>query len=95
MFSKKQDSQLSLEYDYYILDNNQVQFNFYYKIPYSNLIFKKNDIGFVSSLTSSIKINNSNSELVYSKSFSDEVLFKLFNDTQTNEEKIFSNEMLN
>jgi len=90
IFNDKKSHQISFNYNYYLLENDNAQFDIFYKIPYSDLVFIKDNDLFSSNLTSTIRINDTNNRLVYSESFSNKILLNSFNDTQSSNENIFS-----
>ena len=47
----KKSKEIDFKYDYYVLENGNIQFDVDYFLPYDKLIFKKNENGFISSVT--------------------------------------------
>ena len=76
-FNKK----IEFNYNYYFTSNDSVIYDFFYSIPYKHMVFEKNDKFFKTSLSSNINITNKG-QLIYSKSWYDEIVAEYYEDTK-------------
>ncbi len=76
-FNKK----IEFNYNYYFTSNDSVVYDFFYSIPYKQMVFEKNDKDFKTSLSSNINITNKG-QLIYSKSWYDEIVAEYYEDTK-------------
>ena len=79
---------VTLDYNFYLLDNNMVQFEIDYLIPKSKLVFSKKGNGFYSDVTFSIDIIDDNQNNIYNDSWSDNIYVEYFEDTKSKKEYI-------
>ena len=79
---------VTLDYAFYLLDNNMVQFEIDYLIPKSKLVFSKKGNGFYSDVTFSIDIIDDNQNNIYNDSWSDNIYVEYFEDTKSKKEYI-------
>ena len=92
--SGKNINPINIDYDYYFLKNNLVEFDIYSSIPYSELIFKKYRDGFVSNIVSSIKILDEGHKIIYSDSWSNDINSDFFENTQSSKKYINSHTII-
>ena len=92
--SGKNINPINIDYDYYLLKNNLVEFDIYSSIPYSELIFKKYRDGFVSNIVSSIKILDEGHKIIYSDSWSNDINSDFFENTQSSKKYINSHTII-
>ena len=76
-FNKK----IEFNYNYYFTSNDSVIYDFFYSIPYKQLVFEKSNKDFKTSLSSNINITNKG-QLIYSKSWYDEIVAEYYEDTK-------------
>lgn len=76
-FNKK----IEFNYNYYFTSNDSVVYDFFYSIPYKQLVFEKSNKDFKTSLSSNINITNKG-QLIYSKSWYDEIVAEYYEDTK-------------
>ena len=79
---------VTLDYAFYLLDNNMVQFEIDYLIPKSKLVFSKKADGFYSDVIFSIDIIDDNQNNIYNDSWSDNIYVEYFEDTKSKKEYI-------
>ena len=78
-FKKDTKEIINFTYDYYLLENDSIQFDLEYSIPYNQLIFIKNISQFHANLTTEIKILNKENEIIVSDSWDDQISLFNFN----------------
>ena len=83
-FNKK----IEFNYNYYFTSNDSVIYDFFYSIPYKQMVFEKSNKDFKTSLSSNINITNKG-QLIYSKSWYDEIVAEYYEDTKVLK-KLFS-----
>ena len=76
-FNKK----IEFNYNYYFTSNDSVIYDFFYSIPYKQMVFEKSNKDFKTSLSSNINITNKG-QLIYSKSWYDEIVAEYYEDTK-------------
>ena len=76
-FNKK----IEFNYNYYFTSNDSVIYDLFYSIPYKQLVFEKSNKDFKTSLSSNINITNKG-QLIYSKSWYDEIVAEYYEDTK-------------
>ena len=76
-FNKK----IEFNYNYYFTSNDSVIYDFFYSIPYKQMVFEKSNKDFKTSLSSNINITNKG-HLIYSKSWYDEIVAEYYEDTK-------------
>ena len=76
-FNKK----IEFNYNYYFTSNDSVIYDFFYSIPYKQMVFEKSNQDFKTSLSSNINITNKG-QLIYSKSWYDEIVAEYYEDTK-------------
>ena len=82
--SKIEDQNIiRLAYDFYLLEDDLVQFDIDYFIPYSKLIFSKESNGFHSDITLSIEIIEDDKKIIYNNSWSEDVYVNYFEETRS------------
>ena len=84
-FKSKKDTEkiVDFSYDYYFLDNDSIQYDFEYSIPYNELVFTKDITHFYSNITTEIKILNSHNEMIMNDSWSDDIILHSFDITKS------------
>jgi len=76
--------EIDFKYDYYVLENGNIQFDIDYFLPYDKLIFKKNKNGFQSSVTISFSVIEIDKTILYNKSWLENIECDFFDKTKSN-----------
>ena len=76
--------EFDFKYDYYILENGNIQFDVDFFLPYDKLIFEKNENGFQSSVTISFSVIEIDKSILYNKSWLENIKCDFFDKTKSN-----------
>ena len=79
-FRSKKDTNeiINFTYDYYFIEDDFIQFDIEYSIPYNKLIFTKDTSRFYASIITEMKILNKENEIIISDSWSDKIILDSF-----------------
>ena len=80
----EKSKEIDFKYDYYVLENGNIQFDVDYFLPYDKLIFKKNKNGFQSSVTISFSVIEIDKTILYNKSWLENIECDFFDETKSN-----------
>ena len=80
----EKSKEIDFKYDYYVLENGNIQFDVDYFLPYDKLIFKKKENGFQSSVTISFSVIEIDKTILYNKSWLENIECDFFDKTKSN-----------
>ena len=80
----EKSKEIDFKYDYYVLENGNIQFDVDYFLPYDKLIFKKKENGFQSSVTISFSVIEIDKSILYNKSWLENIECDFFDETKSN-----------
>ena len=80
----EKSKEIDFKYDYYVLENGNIQFDVDNFLPYDKLIFKKNKNGFQSSVTISFSVIEIDKTILYNKSWLENIECDFFDKTKSN-----------
>lgn len=80
----EKSKEIDFKYDYYVLENGNIQFDVDYFLPYDKLIFKKKENGFQSSVTISFSVIEIDKTILYNKSWLENIECDFFEKTKSN-----------
>ena len=80
----EKSKEIDFKYDYYVLENGNIQFDVDYFLPYDKLIFKKIKNGFQSSVTISFSVIEIDKTILYNKSWLENIECDFFDKTKSN-----------
>jgi len=82
-FSSSKDNEvIKINYDYYFMEDELINYDIFYSIPYDKLIFTKNEDGFYTNIVSSIYIKDEKNNIVFSDSWSENIVLDFFDQTR-------------
>ena len=81
---------INIDYDYFLVAEDSIQFDISYLIPFNEFIFNKKEDGFFSSLISSVLIKDENNNIVFNDSWSNDISFDYYDETQSTHDNIFN-----
>ena len=80
--NSEDENPLKISYDFYILEDGFVQFDIDYFIPYSKLIFTREEDGFNSNITLSVDVIDVGSSILYNNSWTEDIHVDYFEKTK-------------
>jgi GWxTD domain-containing protein len=86
----KDDDMININYDYFLVGEDLIHFDIFYSIPYNEFIFSKEENGFSSNIISSVLIKDEKNNIVFNDSWSNNISFDYYDQTQRKNDNIFS-----
>ena len=83
-----QKQNIQFEYTYFILDDDSLLYDIFYKIPYNDLIFEKEEKNFISRIIVDITVSNDR-KIIFSDSFEKNIEAVYFENTNLSDNNFF------